>query len=364
MGMREATAWLRPSPIRFSVTSEDSRVVDDALRIDAGDHVVTITSAGDTPLNCLRQGPAVVDAVDENGPQTYLAELKLAAMPRLSHHDFLVLVGVDRSGDALEAYSRVRSALSEEARRFWDARRAMIRGRLIRQGSMIQLFGLVRAVVHRLASAQLLYDLAHSRTPEQGEAFFREHVDTRLVRGIMRVLLSTPVFGAFYRHRMTTDAPTSRAYAMAMIRDLLRRVPVAGNPYVYPFVFGEYPPTGELPPYLDAAFYDQIADRVGRVRLRRASVMDHLRSLRDASVDAIELSNLIDWFDADAFDRLLREAARVARPGARLLAFSRSPMKPRPDLAIGLELDVDLSRALLEQDRTGYYRGLGVWRRS
>lgn len=124
------------SPIAFSFTMDDFAVVEGALTPQAGDRILTLASAGDTPLNLLRFQPAEIIAVDIAPPQLHLTKLKIAGARELTLSDFRRLIGVSPPGDADVIYQKVRGLLEPETQSFWDDHLDLLRRGIIWQGSV------------------------------------------------------------------------------------------------------------------------------------------------------------------------------------------------------------------------------------
>src|SRR5690606_6551659 len=88
--------------------------------------VLSVTSAGDNVLALVLAGARSVTAVDLNIAQLSLLELKLRACERLDHAEFLALIGETDSQKRAPLYARVRPALSDRARTYWDEQQALL----------------------------------------------------------------------------------------------------------------------------------------------------------------------------------------------------------------------------------------------
>lgn len=353
------------SPIAFSVTNEDHRIVERALAPAAGSHLVTITSAGDTPLNCLCLDPARVDAVDADAGQTHLAALKLAGMAALDCDDFHQLLGVfgAEPAAALACYRRAREGLPPAARRFWDGNLRVIAAGVVGQGRMVQLFARVRWLLRILAGRQALTALARVSSGPEAEAFVRDHLEAPAVRALLRLVCSRFVLRRFYPGALDrvfgTEPPY--LYARRLAVQALGRHPVAGNPYLYPFLFGRYPGLGSLPPYLAPRQYGLVRGRTDRIRLVHADLLAHLRTLEADVVDGFAISNLMDWLCLQRRAELMAHIVRVARHGARVLVLSRTALPAIPQQLRRWLHVRERSPALLALDRSGFHRAIEVW---
>ena len=79
--------------IRYAQVWEDADILVEALRLQPGDTIVSIGSAGDNCLALLAEGPARVIAVDLNPAQLACIRMRKAALMTLSHSAYLELIG-------------------------------------------------------------------------------------------------------------------------------------------------------------------------------------------------------------------------------------------------------------------------------
>src|SRR5579872_6889811 len=107
----------------YNTCWEDPRVDRIALDLSPDDELVVITSAGCNALDYVLAGPKRVYAVDVNPRQNALLELKLAGIRRLEFEPYFQLFGRGRLENWDVVYrTRLRSALSPAAQRYWDRR--------------------------------------------------------------------------------------------------------------------------------------------------------------------------------------------------------------------------------------------------
>lgn len=104
----------------YNMSWEDPRIDRRVLDIGAKDHIITIASAGCNALDYIIEGAAVT-ALDFNGCQIALTELKMVATQALPHDEFFRIFA---ESDIALLRSRYNSTLgpmlSEPSRKFWD----------------------------------------------------------------------------------------------------------------------------------------------------------------------------------------------------------------------------------------------------
>ena len=110
------------SNLIYNTAWEDPRLDRQLMKLDASSRVVMITSAGCNALDYLLDNPAEIHAVDMNYRQNALLELKQALIRQGNFEELFEMFGFGSHAEYAFVYDRVRSTLSEPARKFWDKR--------------------------------------------------------------------------------------------------------------------------------------------------------------------------------------------------------------------------------------------------
>ena len=177
----------------FTLSWEDPESDLKALRIQPGDTVMTITSGGCNTLGFLVCDPAVIHTVDINPSQSYLLELKMAAMQHLDYPSFVRFLGLTPSEDRLKRYGRIRNHLSPKAAEFWD-----VHGKIVHEGF---LFGgryeyfvkLVGKFVRLIQGKERVNGLFEARDPEQQRAFYDRYWNIKRTRWLFSLFFNKHV---------------------------------------------------------------------------------------------------------------------------------------------------------------------------
>jgi len=208
-------------------------------------------------------------------------------------------------------------------------------------------------------------DLQAVSTPAEGEAFHRQYCSSWRFRLCLWIVLNRLTVTLFYPSigtRYFTNGVSLFAFFEQRIKHVIREKSIARNPYLYPFVFGQYP-DGCLPPYLQEAWYAEITQRIDRLQFVHGNVVDYLEQAPAASIDCFALSNVVDWMAPSEVDRLLLSVGRAGKSGARVVICSRgTTIADRIDSLVGLVEDRPMGRTLQCAERTGYYTFVGIYR--
>jgi len=354
------------SSIVFSITAEDHAVVDAALQPGPGKRVLCICSAGDTPLNLLARDVAGVLVVDSNPAQIYLAQLKAVGAAHLDIAQYRTLLGVAGANRlALEAYRLIRAHLPSEARQYWDQQERSLERGIIWQGSVQALFRAMRAILRIVIGSDGMRALRSIASPADAQRFSAAYLHSARAAFALRVIFSRPFFRLYYpkhgfRHLQKGQSP--RDFAIQRIESALQRVPIAGNPYLHAFLFDAYPSLDHVPPYLTPHGHQEVKARTNRLEWHHSDLLAVLSTLQPGSVDAFDLCNVADWMSASDFAAVMSRVVVAAKPGARVLVFSRTKPVHVPEvIAAQCRRDQELSEALGQVERTGYYASTNVF---
>jgi S-adenosylmethionine-diacylglycerol 3-amino-3-carboxypropyl transferase len=361
---------------------EDPEVDLAAMELDPSCRVVTIASGGCNVLNYLTADPGSVVAVDLNPAHIALTRRKIAVMRHAPYHDaFLRFFGA--ADDPLNvAYydGLLRWKLDPETRAFWERRTLSGRRRieffgkgLYRRALLGRFIGFLHGLGRVLGKdpARLLQaqDLAAQ------EKFFTTEVaplfDNRFVRTLCRQKVLTYSLG-IPPHQFASLEEASGGDLAALYRERLRKLvcdfPIGENYFAWQAFGRRYDLTEakSLPPYLQAANYDAIRDRLGRVETQTVSMTEFLGGEPAESCDRYVLLDSLDWMDAAMLAELWEEIRRTARPGARVIfrtAGARSPLEDLlpPESLKGWHAERERARQLFQRDRSAIYGGFHLY---
>ncbi|MEB3198774.1 MAG: DUF3419 family protein [Candidatus Sericytochromatia bacterium] len=341
--------------VGYSACWEDPAVLRAALRVQSGDRVLSIASAGCNLFALLLDDPAEVLAVDFNPHQLALVRLKMAAMTVLPREELLELLGVRPSRRRWASYLQLRSLLPPADQVFWEARRPLLeRGlhRLGRTDRYLLSFGRLVRAVFGTSSVKRLFafeDLAAQHR------HYRTQWDGRRWRLLFRLVFHRQVL-------MRAKDPSHFRYVEAdhfglRIHERVDRLFASGllseNYFVALILRGAYLEDRALPPYLSEEALPIVRARLNRIELRCASLSEAIASHGSRHFDAFNLSNLYDWLSDDARAQSLRDVVSAAREGARLCYWSTLFPRPLPNVE-GLHEARALADRLAYADRFPY----------
>lgn len=360
---RTATVTWARDHILFSSCNEDSRSELQAFGSLARKRVFCVTAGGGRVLSLLLARPAEIWAVDLNPAQNYLLELKIAGMRALDHGAYLRFLGVRPCRDRLATYQQLRPHLSAAAQLFFERQPALLDNGILLQGRLeryLRRAAVVLRLVQPLGTRRLFgcSELEEQRRllDRVDHPLFRFVAETLGRRTVLRLFSGDP---GFYRH-VPRDVPLHREIVdgfMTHFRHHLAR----DNPLFQLVFFGRWTHESALPPYLNAATYEQAqaALRDTRLVMVTNTVAGALAGTGPDAVDAFSLSDISSYLDDAEHAELFDAVLRVARPGAKLCSRSNIVHRPlTPAQASRIERDRALEARLAVSDHSCVHKFL------
>lgn len=342
----------------FAQVREDPRMELRALQIQPADRVVVVSSGGCTALSLLAAGAAEVHAVDMNRSQNSLVELKLAAVRSLTRGQAIGFMGGSAMSAAnrLSLYQGLRNVLTPRARSYWDQRPRDVARGVIASGVSERFIRLVCTVVkHVVLSPTRVKRMLASQSVEAQRDLFNAEWNSRRWRLLFSLLLNRWSMSKAHDPRFFARAGLSNFadHFRRLAEHALTEVPIADNYFIHQMLTGSYAvqnPDG-VPPFLGERGFSAIAGGRGQMSLVDGSMTDHLRTLPDASVNAIALSNICEWMGDADIAALFQEVERVAAPGARIVFRNFVGWTDLPPGSALIE-DPSLGTELMRNDRS------------
>jgi S-adenosylmethionine-diacylglycerol 3-amino-3-carboxypropyl transferase len=343
--------------IRYAQCWEDADILLSGLNIQPGDTCLSIASAGDNSLALLTANPAQVIALDLSRAQLHCLELRVAAYSVLEHHELLELIGSRQSTRRLMLYIRCRTALSAEARGFWDARPELIRAGIGSAGKFERYFALFRRFVLPLLVSQTSVDWLFAQpSRDERAAVFSERFETWRWKLLFRAFFSKTALGwlgrdpSFFKY--TSGSPSEHLLGRA--RHALVELEPALNPYLEWILHGEH--RDALPLALRPEHFETIRANLHKLEWHQDSLEAHLEKLGDNAVDRYNLSDIFEYMSPDNAGLLLERLARSGRVGGRLAYWNLLADRHRPEHLAHLLKPLEAESARLSaQDKAFFY---------
>ena len=343
--------------LRYAQCWEDADVLLEALDIRPGHVCLSIASGGENTLAMLSRSPERVVAVDLNPAQLACLELKVAAYRTLAYEEVRELLGSLPSRRREQLYRRLRSSVSADARRFWDARADAIALGIGEAGKFEGYFRLFRSrVLPCIHPQDRVARLLLGGARAARETFYDGAWDTWRWRFVFRAFFSRLVMGRLGRDpgcfRYVGGGVANRI--LARTRHALTALDPADNPYVQWILTGRH--TAALPYALRPDEFAAIRANLDRLEWHCCSLEDWLAAHTGLTIDRYNLSDIFEYMSPEAYAQLLERLVRAGRPGSRLAYWNLLAERRRPaDLADRLRPLTALARRLHAKDRAFFY---------
>jgi len=360
---------------------EDPQTDLQALAIQPGHHLVTISSGGCNVLSYLTADLGRITAVDLNPAHLALTRLKLAAICHLpSYEDFRRFFAEAESPVNVALYDRLLAPqLDVETRGYWSgrdlfrARRIRLFTRNIYRHGMLGYFIYLAHLVGKLYGIDPT-GMMQAESLQEQRRFFETELAPLFDKKLLRWLTSSPIslYGLGIPPAQYTELAEGRHMA-DVLRERLEKLscvaPLKENYFArqaFGCSYGAAKRDAALPLYLEQGNWEMIRARVDRVETHNRSVTEVLTQAPGGSVDRVVLLDAQDWMGDAQLNDLWCVLTHAAAPGARVIvrsAAAASPLETRPDAAVlsRWRYQRDASRRYLAQDRSAIYGGFHLY---
>jgi S-adenosylmethionine-diacylglycerol 3-amino-3-carboxypropyl transferase len=344
----------------FTHNWEDPACDHAALKIREGDSVLAITSGGCNVLGFLLFDPEIIYSIDINPSQSYILELKIAAIKNLGFEDFISFSGLHPHDDRLDLYRKIQNSLSKDAQLYWNNHEKLIRKGFIMQGKYEWFIRFAGKFIRFLQGSKRVQGLLIEKSPAEQEEYFDKIWNTKRFRFLFKILFNKRMLArkglvADYFH--FDDGSSSFAESFYnRSKKAFRTLPVKGNYFLSLYLMGKYRNDQEVPAYLKKENYDIIKSRIDRIRIHTAEAQSWLDSMPQGSIDCFALSNICELMSEKDTRQLFTAVTKTARDGARIIFRNLMiPREPPAELQNQIVKDEMLSRKIYENDRSFVY---------
>jgi S-adenosylmethionine-diacylglycerol 3-amino-3-carboxypropyl transferase len=344
----------------FTHNWEDPESDHAALKIQSKERVLAITSGGCNVLGFLLFDPELIYSLDINPAQSYLLELKIAAIKGLDYDEFIAFAGLKNNEDCTNIYRKISPLLGKEAREFWDNQQALIKKGFFMAGKYERFIRLAGKFLNLLQGKKRVLGLFAKKTQPEQEKYFDEVWNTKRFHYLFKILFNKRMLakrGLVADYFYFDDG--SKSFADSFYnrsRKAFRDIPIIGNYFLSLYLLGKYQSNEQVPAYLKRENFEVIRSRVDRVKIITSDAQGWLDEMPEAGIDCFALSNICELMSEKDTLRLFTAVKRTATKGARIIF--RNLMIPREVPGILQEQivkDEKLSQWLYDNDRSFVY---------
>lgn len=363
-----------PRNIQYYSSWEDICVIQEALKINSNDVVLSLTSSGCNILNFLLFNPKKIYAVDFNPYQNYLLDLKIQAIKNLNYEEFLELLGISQSNNAIEIYQSIRAQMDEKTRTFWDSKIKPIKKGLIYAGEHdIKAFG---SFLRFLIGKETIEGFFKCNTIEEQTEYYQKKfygfpwklfLKFSYNLSYMRLTLCLRLLYQFHFREKKPSEILKYIRGVSYPKNPLRQIEfiltknsIIDNYFASLIFLNRYYNEKFFPPYLKKESFSILKERIDRIEIKTISIKTILNDLPDNSITKFNFSNSFDWFDEKDYTNIFSEIVRVGVNNGRIFFLSNRIDRVIPKNIKGLYSEKEFANQLLKKDRTILYSNFQV----
>lgn len=349
----------------YSEVMEDHAAIEAALAPITDQACLCVASGGDNVFQLVLAGARQVLAVDLAAEQIELSRWKLSAITQLDQTSLRRLAGLE-AASAEQRWHSLRS-LSIPQLADWEQLVAAVSAHgLLGCGKLSAFLAPLRAGLSALVGTETLERLLTHADPAQRRQAWTQLETPAVIEFLSQALNQHTISDAFIPAsawpRMAE--PRFHLHYLRVLRHLTQELDPRHNFYLQRLWLGRYVEALALPPYLTPAGQKALQARNGAIEWLHQDLGQALEHVTAASLDCLNLSNVLDWCSDEHYAAIWLAATRAAKPGAR--CFLRSFLIGRPlpaSVARHWQLDEQRSRQAGHDDRVGYFSRYELWRR-
>ncbi|KAH7444902.1 hypothetical protein KP509_02G097000 [Ceratopteris richardii] len=330
-----------PPTFLYSLSWEDPRVDEGVLQITPQDTVLTLTSGGCNALDLVHQGAGLVVSVDINPAQSYLLELKRAAILRLPYSDVWSMFGEGvhpQFPNLLK--NELAPFLSQGASNFWHTKSYYFKNGLYYHGGMGRLIRAVRLLAKVMRQERWIESLVNAPSLEKqrelwfatvGRYLLQASIITRLFAFLVtnRVVLWFCAGVCRGQLKLIQKEDNIYNYIVRCLNSTAQHSYLRDSNYFYRCCLTGKFAHGCCPRFLERKCFDYLKVELAKKRLLicTGSFVDELRKRKYSKVI---LMDHVDWLEQHDIDILCAALHDQVVVGGRVIWRSASR---RPDYA-------------------------------
>lgn len=307
--------------ILYSTSDEDSHSELRALNITPDDAVISVTGSGCRTLSLLTCNPRSIISIDYSPGQSYLLELKLAAMRTLSYARLLEFFGVEKCKSRWPMFESLQNQISPEAAAYFHQHRPAIeRGVLFAGRHELFYIKFVAPIMH-LFFGRALKKIYSCGSIEEQRKIYKEQIDGGLWRWLIHKGFSDRNLRRVFNdqnYQFEVDVSSPSGYMLERLEHTFTHHLAKDNHWISFMLNGKYPSRTCLPHFLLYDSYQAIRCATTHVEVATDDLCHYLKLLPGDSIDKFSLSDVTSCIGRKDFIGLLGEVVRTSKSGGRL----------------------------------------------
>lgn len=301
----------------YSITWEDPQVLLNSVNTATIDRVLIIENAGECAFSFLNTNAKEVVALIVDPAQSYIVELKKAAIQSFERDDCLEFLGFEDCSVRLLMYQHLEDKISNEAKEYWAEHLSYIDLGIIHCGKFeqnLKLFSTkVLPIIHSHKTTSQLFERKSSI--EQKE-FYNNIWKSRLWKLFFTLYFSKTSFGKHLHFDEFTKQNrknfSQEIYELA--ENHLSSTQAQENEFLHYMFTGEF---GLNTPYfLLEENYEMVKKNLSKLKIVQSSVIDFMK--KDAHFTTIHLGDYIETLSNEEFIHFAKEFSHLSKKPTQL----------------------------------------------
>ena len=333
--------------VHYSNCHEDAQFVLDNVKVKPK-KILSIASALDNCLTYLLLDPEEIVAIDYNGAQICLCQLKKCAIKHLGYQDFLVFLGV-KQGDSLKLYNQIKGFLDEQTCAYFDERIYLISDiKIVNFGRFEYYFNVFKnkilPLVHSLKTVEKFFSFDNL---QEQRLFYNKKFNNLRFKLAFKIFFSQPVMKRIGRDKDFFKYNKGNLPAMlkGQFENCVNNNLNKNNPYFQYVALNRF--QSDLP-YLNEENFNVIKSRVDRIKIKKVQFEEQIKS--GEKFDLLYLSDIFEYMSQEKTNELSFYVCNSLNFGGQALFFNMMNTRRLEDCG--------LIEELIDQrfNRTFYYK--------
>jgi len=353
----------RKEHISYSQCWEDPLLVNEALKINQEDIILSIMSGGDNSLSLLTQNPKKVISIDINRAQKYILELKIAAIKHLDHNELLKFLGIRKSNDRIVLLEKLENDLSEDTRKWVEENVILLEKGIIHIGKFERFLNVFsKYIIPLIHSKKTIQNLLSIKTIEEQKVFYNTIWNSKRWRLFFKMITSRFILENFARQKgmfnHTKIGEVSSKY-INRVDHTMMNIPINNNYFIHYCLKGNY--DSVLPHYLESDNIILIKNNLSHLKMVVNDLMSYLKSMPDNYFSKFNLSDVFEALSVEQNNLLWKEIIRTSKPNARIVYWNNLVNRSYPRaLSSSVKNELDFANDLYLKDRVFFYGSFHV----
>lgn len=302
--------------ILYSTCDEDSTSELRSLMIKNSDNILCVTGSGCRTLSLVSENPTRITSIDYSPGQSYLLELKYAAMRNLSYDQLLAFFGIDQSSTRWEMFLGFEQQLTSKASAYFQANRWAIDQGILFAGRHERFY--IRFVAPLL---KILYGKRIEKLFSATSLSEQKDIYWNKIRGPLWKMLIVKGFSerAFKyilndpQYKIEVDVAHAGEYILDRIDFTFSHHLARSNHWASIMLNGRYLSRYALPHFLLEENYTKIRQAQTQLNIINANLLNYIKTVPPCSIDKFSLSDVTSCITQDEMNILFGEIHRTGR---------------------------------------------------